>query len=96
MKNYKEEIAKRLVRNLKLGYVSIRPTTIDKRYQGYDLELTKEVDEAITEMKELGLIEVEMNELGFISKVRVARGKKKDIFRFYIEESNKKEVRKRK
>jgi hypothetical protein len=96
MKNYREEIAKKLIRNMKKGYVSIKTNTVEKQYNGYDLELTKEVNKAIKEMWEMGLIEVEIDQdLDMITKIKVARGKQKDIFRFYIEESNKKEVRKR-
>lgn len=97
MKNYKEEIAKKLIRNMKKGYVSIKPNTVEKKYNGYDLELTKDINKAIKEMWEIGLVEVEIDQdLDMITKIKVARGKQKDIFRFYIEESNKKGVRKRK
>lgn len=75
---------------MKKGYVSVKPNTVEKKYQGYDLEITDKVDQAIADMEQLGLIEVEMDTLGFISKLKVARGKSKEIFRFYIEESNKK------
>lgn len=86
--NYKYEIAKRLIRNMRNREFSVKPRTIEKQYM-IDEEVTNQFNQAAAYLWKNELIDIELFDLGdtkTIKKISIKKGKELDLLKTYLTE----------